>query len=69
MAHLAYVLEDLHPVFAYVLEICIIFAIDKACLIWIDHTDKIVSFKRAEGFEQLRFSSQKEKFAFAMEKC
>lgn len=42
---------------------------EEACLIWIDHTDKIVSFKRAEGFEQLRFSSQKEKFAFAMEKC
>ena len=42
---------------------------EMTCLIWIDHSDKIVSFKRAEGFEQLRFSSQKEKFAFAMEKC
>lgn len=37
--------------------------------IWIDHTEKIVSFKSAEGFEQLRFSSQEEKIAFAMEKC
>lgn len=37
--------------------------------IWIDHTEKIVSFKRAEGFEQLQFSSQEEKLAFAIEKC
>lgn len=42
---------------------------EKANLIWIDHTDKIVSFKSAEGFEELCFSSPKEKFAFAMEKC
>ena len=37
--------------------------------IWIDHKDKIVSFKSVEGFEQLHFSSQEEKLAFAIEKC
>ena len=42
---------------------------EKAYPIWIDHTDKIVSFQSAEGFERLCFSSQKEKLAFAMEKC
>ena len=40
-----------------------------AYLIWIDHKGKIVSFKSAEGFEQLQFSSQEEKLAFAIEKC
>ena len=34
--------------------------------IWIDRTDKIVSFKSAEGFEQLFFSSQEEKLALAV---
>ena len=37
--------------------------------IWIDHKDKIVSFKSVEGFEQLHFSSQEEKLAFAIDKC
>lgn len=37
--------------------------------IWIDRTEKIVSFKSAEGFEQLNFSSHEEKLAFAIEKC
>lgn len=37
--------------------------------IWINHTNKIVSFKRAKGFEQLHFSSQEEKLVFAIEKC
>lgn len=36
--------------------------------IWIDHTNKIVSFKSAEGFERLCFSSTEEKLAFAIEK-
>lgn len=42
---------------------------EKAYPIWIDRTDKIISFKSAGGFEQLHFSSQEEKLAFAMEKC
>ena len=37
--------------------------------IWIDHTDRIVSFKSVKGFEQLHFSSQEEKLVFAIEKC
>jgi len=37
--------------------------------LWIDHKEKIVSFKNAEGFSQMTFSSQEEKLAFAFEKC
>lgn len=37
--------------------------------LWIDHKDKIVSFKEVEGFEILYFSSREEKLAFALEKC
>ena len=37
--------------------------------IWIDRTDKIMSFRYVEGYEQLHFSSQEEKLAFAVEKC
>lgn len=37
--------------------------------IWIDHTDKIVSFKDAEGVEIMYFSSYEEKLAFAIDKC
>jgi len=37
--------------------------------IWIDHKDKIVSFKYEEGFDQLHFPSQEEKLAFAIEIC
>ena len=42
---------------------------EKAYPIWIDYTDKIVSFQSVEGFERLHFSSQEEKLAFAIEKC
>ena len=42
---------------------------EQAYPIWIDHTEKIVSFKSTEGFEQLYFSSQEEELAFAIEKC
>lgn len=41
---------------------------EQTYLIWINHTDKILSFKRSEGFEQLHFSSQVEKLEFAIEK-
>lgn len=37
--------------------------------IWINHVDKIVSFKSEDGFEQLYFSSHEEKLAFAIDKC
>ena len=42
---------------------------ERAYPIWIDHTEKIVSFTSTEGFERLQFSSQEEKFAFVIEKC
>lgn len=42
---------------------------EQAYPIWIDHTNKIVSFKIAEGFEQLHFSSREDKLAFAIKKC
>ena len=37
--------------------------------IWINHTDKIVSFQDAERFEIMYFSSHEEKLAFAIDKC
>ena len=38
---------------------------EKVYSIWVDHTGKVVSFKSVEGFEQMNFSSQEEKFAYA----
>ena len=42
---------------------------EKDCSVWIDRTDKIMSFRYVEGYKQLHFSSQEEKLAFAVEKC
>ena len=36
--------------------------------IWIDETNKIISFKQIKGFELIRFSSKEEKTAFVVEK-
>ena len=41
---------------------------EKIYPLWINHTDKIVSFKPAEGFMQLEFSSHEEKMSFAIAK-
>lgn len=38
-------------------------------LVWINHADKIVSFKEIEGFDIVHFSSYKEKIAFGLDKC
>ena len=38
------------------------------CVLWIDHTDRIISFKKAEGFERKGFLSHDEKIAYALEK-
>ena len=38
------------------------------CVLWIDHTDRIISFKKAEGFERKDFLSYDEKIAYAFEK-
>ena len=42
---------------------------DSLYLIWVDHTEKIVSFKCVDGFEQMLFSTYDERLAFAVEKC
>ena len=35
---------------------------------WIDRENRVVSFQAAEGFEEMRFSSHEEMFAFMIEK-
>ena len=42
---------------------------EKAYPVWIDQTNRIVSFKNEAGFEEVLFPSQEEKLAFALEKC
>ena len=37
------------------------------CVLWIDHINRIISFKKAEGFEAKVFSSQALKIAYAFE--
>lgn len=39
------------------------------CPIWIDQTNRIISFTNAAGFDKILFASQKDKIAFAIEKC
>lgn len=38
------------------------------CVLWIDHTNRIISFAAIKGFEQMVFSSREEKIAYAYEK-
>ena len=42
---------------------------EKTCPIWIDHKEKVISFKEADGFEIMYFSSTKEIISFTMEQC
>ena len=42
---------------------------EKVFPVWINHTDKVVSFEKADGFEIIYFSSYKETIDFAIEKC
>jgi hypothetical protein len=42
---------------------------EKTFPVWINHTDKVVSFEKTDGFEILYFSSYKETIDFAIEKC
>lgn len=37
--------------------------------LWIDWKRKVVSFKRAEGFEVKEFSSYEERLTYVFEKC
>lgn len=36
--------------------------------IWINHVEKVVSFKYAEGFTRVEFPSHEERLSFAFEK-
>ena len=42
---------------------------EKTFPVWINHTDKVVSFEKADGFEIIYFSSTKEIINFTMEQC
>ena len=42
---------------------------EKCQPLWIDHTNKIISFKAEEGFEVMYFSTSKEVIAFTVEQC
>lgn len=36
--------------------------------VWVDWEKRVISFSRAEGFEELRFLTNKEKFQFVFAK-
>lgn len=38
------------------------------CVLWIDHTNRIISFKKADGFEAKVFSTREEKIVYAFQK-
>ena len=38
------------------------------CVLWIDRTNRIISFKKAEGFEAKVFPTREEKIAYAFRK-
>ena len=37
--------------------------------IWIDWTNRIISFQKVEGFETKTFSSSEERLEYAFQKC
>ena len=37
--------------------------------IWIDHVNRIISFRKEDGFEPQAFSSQDERMQYALEKA
>ena len=39
------------------------------CVLWIDRTNRIISFKEAEGFEAKVFPTREEKIAYAFREC
>lgn len=39
------------------------------CAIWIDHTNRIISFRKEDGFEPRAFLSPDEQMQYALEKC
>ena len=38
------------------------------CVLWIDHTNRIISFKKVEGFEAKVFPTREEKITYAFRK-
>ena len=38
------------------------------CVLWVDHTNRIISSKKAEGFEAKVFPTREEKIAYAFRK-
>ena len=36
--------------------------------IWVDWENRVISFRKAEGFEELQYTTHEEMFAFAIEK-
>ena len=41
---------------------------EKVFTLWIDWNQRVVSFEKEEGFEELRYSSHEEMFRFAIER-
>ena len=39
------------------------------CTLWIDHVNRIISFKKADGLERMVFASREDKMSYAYEKC
>ena len=39
------------------------------CVLWIDHVNRIISFKKAEGFDAKVFPTREEKIAYALREC
>lgn len=39
------------------------------CVLWIDYTNRIISFRKAEGFEAKAFPTREEKIAYAFREC
>ena len=39
------------------------------CAIWVDHTNRIISFRKEDGFEPRAFLSPDEQMQYALEKC
>lgn len=39
------------------------------CAIWIDYTNRIISFRKEDGFEPRAFLSPDEQMQYALEKC
>lgn len=36
--------------------------------VWVDWENRVISFRKAEGFEELQYPTHEEMFAFAIEK-